>query len=292
MHSKHSAHSRIAAALALALATPTAIAAAAESKAAAPAAADAPTLAVPAGYVLAWADEFDTPGLPDPAHWDYDTERNKAGWWNNELQYYGKARLENSEVRDGRLVITARKEKHRSARDWGGQAYTSARLYTRGKHEWTYGFVSVRAKLPCGPGTWPAIWMLGSEGDWPARGELDIMEQIGRQPGRILSTTHTTAASGDKGIGGDTHLDDVCTAFHDYQMLWTKDEVRFGIDGRQHFVYRNEGRGKAQWPFDAPQFLLLNVAIGGSLGGEVDESILPVTMEVDHVRVWQAPATP
>ena len=247
------------------------------------------TLAVPADYKLVWADEFDTPGLPDPARWDYDTERNKAGWYNNELQYYGRARLENSEVRDGVLVITARKEKHRSARDWGGQAYTSARLYTRGRAQWTYGFFSVRAKLPCGPGTWPAIWLLGSEGDWPARGELDMMEQFGHDPGRILSTTHTTAASGDKGIGGSTRLSDVCTAFHDYQMLWTPTEIRFGIDGKEHFVYRNEGKGKAQWPYDAPEFLLLNVAIGGSLGGPVDDSILPVKMEVDYVRVWQKP---
>ena len=246
-------------------------------------------LTLPADYKLVWADEFDTPGLPDPAHWSYDTGRNKAGWYNNELQYYGNARLENSEVRDGKLIITARKEKLRSARDWGGQAYTSARLYTRGKHEWTYGFVSVRAKLPCGPGTWPAIWMLGSTGNWPAQGELDIMEQFGNDPGRILSTTHTAAASGDKGIGGSTRQLYVCEAFHDYQMLWTPEEIRFGIDGKQHFVYRNEGKGKAQWPYDAPEFLLLNVAIGGSLGGKVDDRILPVKMEVDYVRVWQKP---
>jgi beta-glucanase (GH16 family) len=246
-------------------------------------------LAVPSDYKLVWSDEFEQPGLPDATHWDYDIGRNKAGWYNNELQYYGKARLENTEVRDGRLIITARKEKHRSARDWGGQAYTSGRLYTSGKAEWTYGFFSVRAKLPCGPGTWPAIWLLGSKGDWPARGELDMMEQFGNDPGRILSTTHTTAASGDKGIGGATRLSDVCTAFHDYQMLWTPEEIRFGIDGKEHFVYRNEGKGKAQWPYDAPEFLLLNVAIGGSLGGPVDESLLPVTMEVDYVRVWQKP---
>jgi beta-glucanase (GH16 family) len=247
------------------------------------------TLAVPADYKLAWADEFNTPGLPDPANWSYDTARNKAGWYNNELQYYSAARPENSEVRDGKLIITARKETLRSKRDWGGQRYSSARLFTSGKHEWTYGFFSVRAKLPCGPGTWPAIWLLGSTGDWPARGELDMMEQFGNDPGRILSTTHTTAASGDKGIGGSTRQLYVCEAFHDYQMLWTPEEIRFGIDGKQHFVYRNEGKGKAQWPYDAPEFLLLNFAIGGSLGGPVDEKLLPATMEVDYVRVWQKP---
>ena len=257
---------------------------------AAPVATSLPTLAVPEGYRLAWSDEFETPGLPDPAHWSYDTERNRAGWYNTELQYYGNARKENSVVRDGKLVITARREAHRSARDWGGQRYSSARLISRGKHEWTYGFVSVRARLPCGLGTWPAIWTLARRGPWPSGGELDIMEHVGRQPGRVLSTVHTTSGSGAHGVGGSVSVPDACTAFHDYQMLWTPTEVRFGVDGRQHFVYPNAGKGKAQWPFDEPQYMILNLAIGGDLGGAVDDAIFPVTMEVDHVRVWQGQA--
>ena len=244
-------------------------------------------LAVPADYQLVWADEFDTPGLPDPARWVYDTDRNKAGWYNHELQYYRAARPENSVVRDGKLLLTARKESLSGAADWGGQRYTSVRLITRGKGDWTYGFVSVRAKLPCGLGTWPAIWMLGSQGEWPAAGELDILEQVGSKPSSVFSTVHTTSGSGGSGKGAGTELADVCNAFHDYQMHWTAQQVRFGIDGKHHFTYTKAGTGTAQWPFDAPQFLILNVAIGGDLGGPVDDTIFPVTMEVDYVRVWQ-----
>lgn len=243
----------------------------------------------PANYKLVWSDEFDKAGLPDSAKWAYDTGMNKQGWHNRELQYYSGPRAENAEVRDGRLVITARKESMTQAADWGGQRYTSTRLLTAGKADWTYGFFEVRAKLPCGKGTWPAIWMLGSQGGWPAGGELDIMEQVGSKPTHVFSTTHTTSGSGGNGKGAGTQVADACSAFHTYQMLWTTSEVRFGIDGKQHFVYPNAGTGKAQWPFDAPQFMILNIAIGGDLGGEVDDSIFPVKFEIDFVRVYQAP---
>ena len=245
------------------------------------------TLALPSGYNLVWSDEFNTAGLPDAAKWNYDTGRNKAGWYNNELQYYSAARAENAENRDGNLVITARKEQLSSAADWGGQRYTSARLLTAGKAAWTYGYFEIRAKLPCGKGTWPAIWTLGSGGDWPAIGELDIMEQTGKEPTKLFSTVHTTSGSGANGKGGATQLSDACTAFHTYQMLWTAQQISFGIDGKTHFTYVNAGTGKAQWPFDAPQFLILNVAIGGDLGGPVDDTIFPVAMVVDYVRVYQ-----
>ena len=248
---------------------------------------DTAPLTVPAGYRLVWADEFDQPGLPDPTRWVYDTGMNAKGWHNNELQYYSDARPENSVVRDGQLLITARHESLSQAPDWGRQRYTSARLITQGKAEWTYGFVEVRARLPCGRGTWPAIWMLGSQGDWPAAGELDILEHVGKNEGHVFSTVHTTSGSGGQGRGAGTQLPDACTAFHNYQMHWTPQAVRFGIDGRHHFTYRNAGTGPAQWPFDRPQFLILNIAIGGDLGGEVDDRIFPVQMAVEHVRVWQ-----
>jgi beta-glucanase (GH16 family) len=248
---------------------------------------DSPALAVPAGYTLVWSDEFSGAGAPDPAKWSYDTGRNKAGWYNHELQYYSRDRPENAELRDGHLVITARKETLSSAADWGRQRYTSARLLTRGKAEWTYGFFEIRARLACGKGTWPAIWMLGSQGDWPAGGELDILEHIGHQPGRVFSTVHTEAGSGAKGAGAATRLPDACSAFHNYQMHWTGQLIRFGIDGVTHLEYPNPGSGDAGWPFDAPQFLILNIAIGGDLGGKVDDGIFPVRMEVDHVRVYQ-----
>lgn len=248
---------------------------------------DTVPLAVPAGYRLVWAEEFDKPGLPDPERWVYDTGMNRAGWHNRELQYYSHARPENSVVRDGQLLITARLESLVGAPDWGRQRYTSARLITRGTGEWTYGFFEVRARLPCGRGTWPAIWMLGREGEWPAGGELDILEHVGKNEGHVFSTVHTTSGSGGKGRGAGTQLTDVCARFHDYQMHWTPRAVHFGIDGRHHFTYRNEGVGPAQWPFDRPQFLILNIAIGGDLGGEVDDRIFPVQLAVEHVRVWQ-----
>jgi beta-glucanase (GH16 family) len=254
----------------------------------APPAVGAP-LEVPAGYRLVWADEFDADGLPDPAKWVHDTVRNKEGWHNNELQYYAAPRAQNAVVKNGRLVITARKESLSDAPDWGGQRYTSARLITRGKADWTYGFFEVRAKMPCGRGTWPAIWTLGSGGRWPDDGELDIMEHVGSDPARVSSAVHVRAAHGANPVYGAARLPDACNAFHDYQMHWTRDGVSFGVDGFVHLHYPRQDVGPRAWPFDAPQYLLLNVAIGGHLGGPVDDRIFPVQMEVEHVRVYQPP---
>ncbi len=245
-------------------------------------------LARPANYVLVWSDEFSTNGLPDPAKWDEDTSVNKTGWYNHELQYYSRQRPENAQVQDGTLRIIARKESLSSMPDWGGQAYTSSRMLTRGKADWTYGYFEIRAKLPCGKGTWPAIWMLGSKGQWPADGELDIMEQVGSNPSRVFSTVHRTAGFGGNGSGSDFQVPDACTAFHNYQMLWTPDAIQFGMDGTLNHTYTNPKTGYDAWPFDNPQYMILNIAIGGDLGGPVDDSIFPVTMEVDYVRVWQA----
>ncbi len=256
---------------------------------AAPAASSATAPGVPAGHVLVWSDEFDQPGLPDPAKWAYDTERNRAGWYNAELQYYAANRAENAEVRDGRLRITARLESLSGAADWGGQRYTSARLITRGKADWTYGFFEIRAKLPCGQGTWPALWTLGSGGRWPQDGEIDIMEQVGSNPSRVFGTVHTQAGSGGNSTGGATQVTDACTAFHNYQMTWTAEAIEFGVDGVNYFRYANPRSGNAAWPFTAPQFLLLNIAIGGDLGGAVDNRIFPVVLEIEHVRVYQVP---
>jgi beta-glucanase (GH16 family) len=241
---------------------------------------------LPAGYTLAWADEFDIDGLPDAAKWAYDTDRNQAGWYNNELQYYANARLENSRVAGGRLIIEARKEALGSAPDYGGQQYTSARLVTRGKASWTYGFIEVRAKLPCGAGTWPAIWTLGSGGAWPDDGEIDLMEQVGSNPARVFGTVHTRQ-SGGPGTGADRNVPDACSAFHRYQLTWTPERLVIGLDDVNYYQYLNPKTGYAAWPFDKPQYLLLNLAIGGTLGGAVDNAIFPVQMEVDYVRVYQ-----
>ncbi|OYU45078.1 MAG: glycoside hydrolase [Burkholderiales bacterium PBB4] len=251
--------------------------------------ATAATLAIPADHVLVWSDEFSSDGLPDATKWVHETGRNKEGWYNNEKQYYSSPRLENARVQNGILTITARKEARSDQSDWGGQAYSSTRLATLGKKDWTYGFFEIRAKLPCGKGTWPAIWMLGSQGTWPAQGELDIMEWVGSRPERMFSTVHTTSGSGGNGKGADAPVSDACNTFHNYQMHWTPQQIVFAVDGKVHFTYKNPGTGVDAWPFDAPQFMILNVAVGGDLGGAVDDTIFPVQMNVDYVRVYQKP---
>lgn len=245
------------------------------------------------GWTLVWSDEFDRDGLPDAAKWDYDTERNQAGWYNNELQYYARARPENARVEGGRLIITARRESLGTAPDYGGQRYTSARLLTRGKANWTYGFFEVRAKLPCARGTWPAIWMLGSGGVWPDDGEIDIMEQTGQNKSEVLGTIHTRAYNyfnGSLGVGqgGRVTLADACSAFHNYQLTWDADRITIGVDGSNYFTYTNPKTGNTSiWPFDRPQYLLLNLAVGGDLGGAVDDAMLPAELQVEYVRVYR-----
>jgi beta-glucanase (GH16 family) len=142
--------------------------------------------------------------------------------------------------------------------------------------------------MPCGKGTWPAIWMLGTTGDWPDGGELDILEHVGSDPMRVFSTVHMAASHGAHGIGGASRIVDACGKFHTYQMHWNADGVRFGFDGFAHLQYPNLKLGPRAWPFDAPQFMLRNLAIGGDLGGEVDDRVFPRSMEVDYVRVYQA----
>ena len=246
-----------------------------------------------AGWTLVWSDEFNVDGLPDSAKWDYDTDRNKVGWFNGELQYYARDRPENARVEGGSLVITARRENLTSASDYGGQNYTSARLVTRDKASWTYGFVEVRAKLPCGGGTWPAIWTLGTGGRWPEDGEIDLMEQTGANKGQVLGTIHTRAwnyYNGSLGVGqgSATPVADACTAFHKYQLTWDANAVTIGVDGSNYFTFaKAPGAANDRWPFDNPQYLLLNLAVGGVLGGAVDNASFPNRMEVDYVRVYQ-----
>ncbi len=247
---------------------------------------------MPAGYALTWSDEFSVDGLPDSAAWSYDTGRNTSGWYNNEKQYYSAGRSENARVESGHLVIEARKEDLSSAADWGGQHYTSARMLS--KKTWTYGYSEIRAWIPCPKGSWPAIWQLPAapHTTWPADGEIDIMEAIGNNPGKIYQTIHdgdyNGAAGTQKGIIHD--VADACGAWHLYQATWTKDYVKLGIDGRNYLRYNNDGSGSYnEWPFVNPQFMILNIAVGGDLGGAVDDASFPWQMLVDYVRVYQAP---
>lgn len=242
----------------------------------------------PKGYALVWADEFDGKGLPDAGKWVYDTEANATGWYNNELQYYAAQRLANSHIENGKLSIVARKEKLTSKADYGGQKYSSARLITNGKAGWTYGYFEVRAKLPCGKGTWPAFWMLGPDHiPWPDNGEIDIMEQVGKEPTKITGTIHTSTSAKTVGIGGETVIKDACKSYHTYQTLWTPEKISIGVDGHDYFEYRNDGKGKSTWPFDTPHYLLINLAIGGDMAGSVDNRIFPVKLDIDHIRVYQ-----
>ena len=241
-----------------------------------------------------WRDEFDTPGLPDPARWAYDTDRNLLGWWNDEKQYYAAARLKNSRVENGVLVIEAHREALDKAQfpDHGGQAYTAARLITKQRASWLYGRVEVRAKLPCGRGTWPAIWLLPDAGQWPDDGEIDIMEHVGFDPGVIHGTVHTKAYNHllKTQKAGQTTLPDACSAFHRYQMRWTPTRIAIGVDDKVYSTFDNDGTGnRATWPFDRPMHLLLNLAVGGGWGGMkgIDDAAFPQRMEVDYVRVYR-----
>ncbi|WIY70807.1 glycoside hydrolase family 16 protein [Aquidulcibacter paucihalophilus] len=247
------------------------------------------------GYRLVWNDEFNVDGLPDPARWAYDTSRNREGWYNRELQYYSAARPENARVEAGRLIIEARLETPDpvTVTDSGGQDFTSARLISRGLAEWTYGFFEVRAKVPCGRGTWPAAWLLPvADVIWPAGGEIDILEHVGHDPGVVHGTVHTTRYNHTRGSqrGGRKRVADACGAFHRYQVLWTPDSINFGVDDVGYYAFRNDGRGDpATWPFDQPFYAILNLAVGGDWGGVegVDRRAFPQTLEVDYVRVFQ-----
>jgi hypothetical protein len=171
---------------------------------------EAPPMSIPAGYNLIWNDEFDTDGLVDEVKWKYDTFRNPVGWYNNELQYYSSRRPENAVVDDGKLLITARIETLDNLPDYGGQKYTSARMITQDRQSWTYGYFDIRAKLPCGGGTWPAIWTLGTtRGEWPLNGEIDIMEFVGNDPNWVQGFVHTPSGYAGNGKGRKTILERV-----------------------------------------------------------------------------------
>lgn len=235
------------------------------------------------GYKLLWSDEFNKDGAPDSKIWT--TEIGGHGWGNNELQYYTD-RKENAEVKNGHLVITAKKE------DYQGSRFTSARLITKGKKDFTYGRVEISAKLPAGKGTWPAIWMLGSSIDttpWPACGEIDIMEHVGFDMNRVHGSIHTKAYNHPAKTQktANSVVDDVAGKFHVYAIEWSPKHIDFYVDNQHYFSYQPDEYTPNKWPFNNPCFIILNFAIGGNWGGTVDESSFPKRMEIDYVRVYQ-----
>lgn len=236
-------------------------------------------------WTLVWADEFNYTGAPDSAKWSYDVGGH--GWGNNELQYYTRARLANARVENGNLIIEARKD------TIGKKSYSSARLVSKGKGDWTRGRIEVRAQLPSGRGTWPAIWMLASTTPlkWPDDGEIDIMEHVGHHPGFIHFSIHTKKYNHMVGTQKTDTLfvPDAMKTFHTYAMEWDEQSMQWFVDGKQAFKINNDGGGADAWPFNQPFHLLLNIAIGGNWGGQkgVDDSVFPQKMLVDFVRVYQ-----
>lgn len=227
---------------------------------------------------IAWSDEFSNTGLPDVNKWAYDIGTGTGGWGNNELQYYTN-RLENAFCENGVLKIKAIKE------NYAGSAYTSARLVTRGKFDFKYGRVEVRAKLPAGVGTWPAVWMLGtniSTVGWPACGEIDIMEHRGSDINKIHTSLHYPGRSGGNPVTNTKVISNATTEFHLYRVDWSSTSIEFYIDNQVVFTVANT----SSIPFNHSFYLLMNVAMGGNFGGSVDPAFSNAMMEVDYIRVY------
>ena len=245
---------------------------------------------------LVWADEFDTNGAIDATKWHHQTQLPQGGsWYNGEQQHYTN-RIENSSVNNGFLDITAIKE---SFTDQGQtKQYTSARLNS--KFAFTYGRVDVRAKLPFGDGTWPAIWTLGKNinedggfwdsqygtAGWPACGEIDIMEHGLHPTNQVSVAIHTPSSYGSTVNTSIQPLADVANDFHVYSMNWSPDQITFLIDGVGFYTYNPAVKNDDTWPFYLEQYLLLNIAMGGN-GGAIDPNFSQSSMVIDYVRVYQ-----
>ncbi|WP_299207463.1 family 16 glycosylhydrolase [uncultured Dokdonia sp.] len=246
-------------------------------------------------YELVWSDEFDGNGAIDATKWHHQTLLpNGNSWYNGEIQHYTN-RMENSFVSGGTLKIVAKSE---TFSDQGvTKSHTSARLNS--KYAFTYGYVEIRAKLPTGVGTWPAMWTLGqnitepggywsaSNGttSWPACGEIDIMEHWGDNQNFVQSAMHTPSSFGDTQNKGGQVVPAASSEFHIYTLEWTPEQMIFKVDGVEHYTYDPPVQNPSTWPFDAPQYILLNVAVLPNILDSFDESAL----EVDYIRVFQDP---
>ena len=247
----------------------------------------------PASYKLSWSDEFNGAdgSSPDSAKWTYDTGGN--GWGNNELEYYTN-RTQNAQIKGGNLVITAQKETYTGS-DGVTRNYTSARLKTQSLFSQAYGRFEARIKIPAGQGMWPAFWMLGLDigtVGWPKCGEIDIMENIGKEPGIVHGSLHgpsTAARTSDATApfslpANQKFADD----FHLYAVEWEPGTIRFYVDSNLYATFtQSQWPAGGTWAFDHPFFIILNVAVGGDWPGPPDNStIFPQQMLVDYVRVY------
>jgi beta-glucanase (GH16 family) len=256
---------------------------------------------VTSDYNLIWSDEFTGTGAPADDHWFRQTKiPTPSGWFGEEQQHYTNRDV-NSFVANGFLTIVAKKE---SFTDQGlTKQYTSTRLNS--KYAFKYGRVDVRAKLPSGNGTFPAIWMLGKNinepgayfasqfgtTNWPATGEIDIMEHWGNNPNVIHQSIHTPSSFGGTVNTNTTAITQVSTTYHIYSIIWDANQIQFLIDDVAYYTYNPAVKNASTWPFDKPQYLLLNIAMGGG-GGAIDPAFTQSTMEVDYVRVYQKEVTP
>lgn len=243
-------------------------------------------------WALVWSDEFDGEGPPDPRHWASDL--GDWGWGNRELQYYTEGRVQNARREDGCLIIEARRTD--SQKGDMGRAWTSARLTTRGRISFLYGRIDIRAKVPAMDGAWAAGWLLGDayrdEKSWPYCGEIDVLEAVGREideltgDGRAHGSCHTRAYYFKQGNHiSATRQVEAMNDFHVYSLDWRPDRITMSIDGEPYYVY-DKTDGPLEWPFDRPQNLILNLAIGGGMGGAVDPDGERARFVIDYVRVY------
>ena len=223
-------------------------------------------------------EDFNAASL-DMTKWSYalgDGCPELCGWGNQELQRYTDS---NHQLVDGNLIIIARPE---------ASGYTSTRILTKDKFEFTYGRVEARARVEQVVGSWPAIWTLGANIDevgWPACGEIDILEHVGRRPDEVFTSLHTSSSHGDTENSVITRMPDLYDGFHIYGMTWTEDAIAFDIDGQEVYRYAPEVKTPENWPYNKPQYLLINLAIGGKFGGPVQADQYPTSFVVDYVRV-------
>lgn len=233
---------------------------------------------------LIWSDEFNSKQLAE-SNWTiasgYGSQND--GWGNKELQNYTS---NNISFKKGKLVITAKKVGDDKKRG----DYTSSRISTKNKQTFLYGRIEARMKLATGKGVWPAFWMLGTEGGWPDGGEIDIMEYVGYQPGVAHSALHTRSSHGATINKKQVEVKNLEKGFHIYGINWDKDKIEFYIDDPEapFYVYAPEKKTPQNWPFDKPQYILFNLAVGGNWGGKmgIDNSIFPQDFIIDWVRVY------
>ena len=242
------------------------------------------------GWALVWNDEFDGPAL-NLEKWSY--EIGGHGWGNNELQYYSDDDS-TAFIKDGKLVIRADLVPQGTGSSDNLRYFSSARLRTSGKGDWRYGRIEVKAKLALGQGIWPAIWMLPTDwmyGGWPESGEIDIMEHVGYDPGRVHGSIHTGSYNHKINTqrGGSKLLDKISSKFYVYAIEWYEDRIDFLIDDSKYFSFQNDGKNDFNtWPFNQRFHLLINIAVGGDWPGSPDETTqFPTEMEVEYVRVYE-----